>query len=318
MRTVDSPEFARNYGFWNEAEQQLLLDSTVAIAGVGGDGYQMGLKLARMGVQSFDIADPEVFEAENSNRVPGATVSTYGQSKAESFRKEVLDINPDADIRVFTDGVTEENVEDFMSRADLVFDESELTYLHIGTSIAREARKRGIPDVMVMNVGFAAQVTSFDPQSKFTFERFMGVPKGMPLDEVKDMQVDFARCLPYLPSYGDVTSLEAVVKGASLPSIAQGVDVASAIGSSQAFLHLVKKAGNNRPAPVWAPKIMYMDALTGTSNVTRMPRASYYRHLVPMVINNMLHRNPDASYSEADRARRATNFQAEQASSTTS
>lgn len=312
MNTVNSPEFARNYGFWNEAEQQLLLDATVAIAGVGGDGFQMGLKLARKGVQQFDIADPEVFEAENSNRVPGAITSTYGRSKAEVFREQVLDINPDADVRIFKDGVTEDNVEEFMSRADLVFDESELTYLHIGTSIAREARKRGIPDVMVMNIGFAAQVTSFNPNSRYTFEKFMGIPKGMPLDEVKDRKVDFARCLPYLPKYGDINSLEAVTKGASLPSIAEGVDVASAIGSSQAFLHLVKRAKNNRPEPVWAPRIMYMDALNGVSNITRIPRASYYAHLVPMVMNNLLHRNPQASYSEEARANRAANRQTEQ------
>ncbi len=41
-RTIDSPEFSRNYGFWNEDEQRALLSAHVAIAGVGGDGFQLG------------------------------------------------------------------------------------------------------------------------------------------------------------------------------------------------------------------------------------------------------------------------------------
>jgi tRNA A37 threonylcarbamoyladenosine dehydratase len=85
MKSLDSPEFARNYGFWSEAEQQALLGARVAIAGVGGVGFQVGTKLARMGVASFSIADPEDFEPQNANRVPGATTATYGRSKRMSF-----------------------------------------------------------------------------------------------------------------------------------------------------------------------------------------------------------------------------------------
>ncbi len=312
MRTITSPEFSRNYGFNNEAEQQAILGSRVAIAGVGGDGFQLGLKLARKGVQIFDIADPEVFEPENSNRVPGATTSTYGRKKAEVFLEQVHDINPDADVRIFADGVTEDNVEEFTSRATLIFDESELTYLHIGTAIARAARKRNVPDVMVMNIGFAAQVTSFHPQSKHSFERFMGIPEGMPLDEVKDLEVKLDRCLPYLPKYGDLRTLLAVQQGASLPSIAEGVDVASALGTSQAFLHMTQGVNNRREQPIWAPRIGYMDAYNLTSGVTRYPRLSHYRHLGHAAARDFLHLNPQASYTEEDRTRRVLENQAEQ------
>jgi len=310
MSSIHNPEFSRNFGFMNEAEQQAIFDSRVAIAGVGGDGYQLGLKLARMGVQTFDIADPEVFEPENSNRVPGARHSTYGKKKSEVFLDEVMDINPEADVRIFDDGVTPENTEEFLRRATLVFDESELTYLHVGTGIAREARKKNIPDVMVMNIGFAAQVTSFHPESKHTFEKMMGVPDGMPLDEVKELDVDFTRCLPYLPKYADLSTLEAVQGGAPLPSISQGVDVACALGSSQAFLHMVSSAGNKRAQPVWSSNIRYMDAYDGTSATTRFPRVSYYRHLAHAAARNMLGINPDASYTQDDRNRRNESFDA--------
>jgi len=304
MNTINSPEYQRNFGFWNEAEQEALMNASVAIGGVGGDGFQLGLKLARKGVRSFDIADPEAFEPENSNRVPGATTSTVGRNKAEVFMEQVHDINPDADVRIYEDGVTEDNIEDFLGRATLLFDETELTYLHIGTGLAREARRRNIPNAMVMNIGFAAQVTSFDPQSKYTFEKMMGVPKDMPLDEVKDLKLDFSRCLPYLPKYADLRTLAAVQEGASLPSIAEGVDVASALGAAQGFLHITKDVKNKRQQPVWAPRIAYMDSMSLTANTTRFPRLSYYRHLGNALVHNLTGNYPHASYTQEDRERR--------------
>jgi molybdopterin/thiamine biosynthesis adenylyltransferase len=306
MNSIEAPQFSRNYGFWNEDEQRAVMDARVAIAGVGGDGFQLGLKLAMMGVQTFDIADPEVFEPENTNRVPGATHATYGRKKADVFLEKVHDINPDADVRIYEDGVTEDNVEDFTSRATLLFDESELTYLHIGTSLARAARERGIPDVLIMNIGFAAQATAFKPEGRMTFERFMGIPKGMPLDEVKDMEVQFNRCLAYLPTYSDLRTLTAVQEGASLPSIAPGVDVASALGSSQAFLHMTQGINNRRPDPIWAPKIGHIDAYSLDSGITRFPRLSHYRHLGVAATKNLLGLHSTAAYTAEDRSRRAT------------
>lgn len=305
MRTIESPEFSRNYGFWNEAEQQALMEARVAIAGVGGDGFQLGLKLAMNGVQTFDIADPEQFEPENTNRVPGAVVSTYGVNKAEVFRDRVLEINPDADVRIFKEGVTKENVDEFTNRATLIIDESELTYLHIGTMIAREARKKNIPNMLVMNIGFAGQATSFKPEGRMTFERLMGIPEGMSLDEVKNVKLDFSRILPYLPNYGDIRTLISVQEGASLPSISQGVDVASALGSSQAFKHITYKLGNKREEPIWAPKIGYIDSYNFKSGIVNHPRLSHYKHLAVAGLRQNLGLNPEASYTEEDRNNRS-------------
>lgn len=308
-RTVFSPEFSRNYGFWSEDEQRALLNARVAIAGVGGDGFQLGLKLARMGVSRFSIADPEVFEPENVNRVEGAAVSSFGRNKAEVFRERVLDIDPDAEVEVFLDGVTEDNIEPFMRGASLVLDESELTKPEIGTLIARRARTQGIPDLLVMNVGFAAQVTSFAPGSRWTFERFMGFAPETPLDEIADAGVDLARCLPYIPPYTDLRSLQAVLgedgaPPAALPSISAGVDLASAIGSTQAFLHLTAGVANRRRSPVWAPRVAYTDAYLLRTRILRAGRASHVRHLLLAAGRQRLGANPLGSYSLAEIAGR--------------
>lgn len=308
-RSLATPEFSRNYGFWSEDEQRALVESCVAIAGVGGDGFQLGLKLARMGVARFRIADPEVFELENINRVEGATHSSCGRPKAEVFRERVLDINPDAEITTFLDGVTPENIEDFMLGASLVLDESELTRPEIGSLIARRARLQGIPDLLVMNVGFAAQVTSFAPGSAWTFERFMGFASDAPLEAIADGGVDFARCLPYVPAYTDLRSLRAVMGEAGeppapLPSISAGVDLASAIGSTQAFLHLTARVSRRRRSPVWAPRLAYTDAYRLRTRIVRAGKLTHMRHLMVAAARQTLGLNPLASYTRGDITRR--------------
>ncbi len=309
MRSINSPEYARNLGFWNETEQQALMDSSVAIAGVGGDGFHLGTQLARMGVGELVVADPEIFEAQNINRVPGAKMSTLGHKKVDVFAETVRDINPDIKIRTYDTGVQEDNVEEFVRGTDLVFDESELTYLHIGTMLAREARKNDVPELLVMNVGFAAQATSFHPNKGKTFEDIMGIPKGAPLDEVRDMQVDFSGCLPTLPAYGDLRTLESVQEGSPLPSISAGVDVAAALGTTQALLHLTKEAGNKRRQPVWAPKFAYMDAYTLEAGVIRAPRLAYIARGLGMTLRSKMGVNALGSYTQVDRDRRDLAYQ---------
>lgn len=304
MNNKNNPKYRRNYGFFSDAEQQKITESAVSIAGVGGDGFQLGEKLARMGISKFKVADPEVFEEENINRVSGAKHSTLGKNKAEVFEQVIRDIQPEAEISIYPEGVNQDNVEDFIKGSDLVIDESELTRLELGTMIARESRVQDKPVLLVMNIGFAAIATSFRRDRSKTFEQLMGIPAGAPIDEVSQMSVDFSRCLPYLPRYGDFNTLEAISKGAPLPSIAQGVDVASALGSTEAFLHLTHQLSNRRPQPVWSPRWKSMDAYLGKAGIINYPKLSYYLGAFAVYGRTKLGLNPLADYSDKSRKRR--------------
>jgi len=121
---------------------------------------------------------------------------------------------------------------------------------------------------------------------------------------VRDMDVDFSGCLPYIPPYGDIKTLTAVQEGAPLPSIVQGVKQACALGSSEAFLHLVSDVGNHRPAPTMAPKWRYMDALTGAAGTIRTPRTNYYARAAFMAARNAFGINPSTNYTNDERNRR--------------
>lgn len=304
MRTLRSPELHRNMGFWNDATQQAILDTTVAIGGAGGAGYMVGLELARIGVQGFDIADPETFEEANGNRVFGVRTDTIGLNKAEVFRSDILAINPEADVRVYNDGITRDNVIEFMSRADLVLDATELNMPDLGTMVCRESRRRGIPVLNVEYVGHGAQVTSFDPHSSFTFERMMGLDETASLDDIAQRTIDSSRFLAYIPRYGDLTTLMAIQQGAPLPSNMIGAGTAAQLGVAEAVKHIRRRVGERHAKPTFAPWVRWYDPYSNTSGRTRFPRVSYYRHLAAAVALNKLGRHEPAAYSNEARARR--------------
>lgn len=295
---------ARNFGFWTEQEQERLSNAKIAIAGAGGDGFQLGYKLAMMGVGHINVADPEVFEQENSNRVFGATSSNCGRNKAEVFQEMVSELPRDIEINVFSDGVTQENVDEFMHNANLVIDESELRYPHIGTLLARKAIQYDTPELYVMNIGFAGVATSFKPDPSSGFERLMGIPTTMPLDEVADLTIPYSRMIPYIPNYANFNTFMSVTEGASLPSVSPGVDAASAIGSTEALLHLAGDISGRRKRPVWSPRFRYLDAYTNKGGTIHFPRLSHHVGVVAMYARHKLGAAAPASYSLADLSRR--------------
>ena len=317
MRTLNSPETHRNMGFWNEPTQQGILDIEVAIAGNGGTGNMFGMAAARLGVQKFRTADPEVFDAVNSNRVMGARVDTIGRNKAEVLKEDILAINPDAQVVTYTDGITPENIGDFLQSADIVLNGTELTMPHLGVMLAREARNRKIngersplPIIDVEYIGHAGQGMVFDPNSRMTFERFMDIKSfdkngnDIPLDDLELEPVSASRYLAYLPPYGDLKTLEAIQKGASLPSNMIGAGVAAQIGLSEVVKIVRQRAGERGLRPTYAPSVRWYDAYTGKSGETRHPVQSHYRHLANVVLRNLTHLHEPASYTTEERAAR--------------
>ena len=313
MRSINSPELYRNMGFWNEATQRAILNTEVAIAGNGGTGNLFGMELARIGIQKFRIADPEVFDEVNSNRVMGARVDTIGRNKAEVLKEDILKINPYAEVVVYKDGITIDNVEEFLSSADIALNGLELTKPELGTMLARQARMRKIghvlmpvPVVDVEYIGHAGQGTVFDYSNSMTFERFMGIKGGenAPLDEIAGQSIDPSRYLAYIPRYGDIETLEAIKNGSPLPSNMIGAGVAAQIGLSEVLKLVRRRAGERGLTPTYAPAVRWYDAYTGESGLTRHPQVSYYRHLGSVVVSNILRKNEPASYSKEDRASR--------------
>lgn len=317
MRLLNSPENRRNMGFWNEATQQSLLDMELAIGGTGGTGNAVGMMAARIGIQNFKIADPETFDEANSNRVMGARIDTIGRNKAEVLAEDIRDINPDANISIYPEGLNQENIDEFLVTADIALNGLELTRPELGTMLARRARNRKVgvnrrmieeplPVIDVEYIAHAGQVTVFDPTSKYTFERIMGIEGGeeAPYDEVAEQSIEPSRYLAYLPPYGDLNTLRALKDGAPLPSNMIGAAAAADLALAEILKFARLRTGEKTLPPTYAPHFRWFDAYTGKSGHTRHPQTSHYRHLARVVYNNMAHKNEPASYTPEERAAR--------------
>src|SRR5262245_53759452 len=86
---------SRHFPLLSATEQDRLRTSRVAIAGMGGVGGIHLATLARAGIGSFHLADPDDFEVVNFNRQHGASVRTLGRNKALVMAEEARAINPE-------------------------------------------------------------------------------------------------------------------------------------------------------------------------------------------------------------------------------
>lgn len=122
-----------------------LATCVVGVVGVGGVGAVAAEMLARLGVERFKIADPDIYEAVNLNRQLFATQETLGRNKALSASERVRSINPQSRVDVFEDGIRLANIEAFCDGVDLLLcqcdRESSKVLLH------RAAKQHKIPVV---------------------------------------------------------------------------------------------------------------------------------------------------------------------------
>ncbi len=141
--------FSRNIGLVQPDEQRRLKESTVAVAG--------------MGVGNFRIADFDIFELHNFNRQVGATCSTLGQNKGEVMQKMAHDINPEAQVDLFPEGVQPENVDRFLNGVDVAVDGLDYFAVEARELFYKKAYEKGIPVVAAGPIGCSTALLVFMP-----------------------------------------------------------------------------------------------------------------------------------------------------------
>lgn len=169
--------FSRNLGWLTEREQETLRQATVAIAGMGGVGGNYLLSLCRLGVGNFHIADFDQFEVANFNRQVGATINHLGADKAETMAALAKEINPEVNIKVFNQGVTNENVDEFLDGVDHYLDGLDFYCLDIREVVFAKVHEKKIPATTIAPIGMGASLANFLP-GKMSFERFFGLSKA--------------------------------------------------------------------------------------------------------------------------------------------
>ncbi|MBB3121969.1 ThiF family adenylyltransferase [Pseudoduganella violacea] len=165
--------FSRNIGWLTTAEQATLRGKRVAIAGSGGVGGYHLLTLTRLGVGSFHLADFDSFDIVNFNRQAGAFVSTLGQPKVEVVARMARDINPELELKLFPQGVNQDNLGEFLDGVDVYVDGLDFFAFDARQRTYAECARRRIPTTMVAPLGMGAACLNFLP-GQMTFEEFFG------------------------------------------------------------------------------------------------------------------------------------------------
>ncbi|MBU1396142.1 MAG: ThiF family adenylyltransferase [Gammaproteobacteria bacterium] len=165
--------FSRNLGWLTPQEQQRLRGARVAVAGMGGVGGVHVQGLARLGVGALNLSDFDSFEIANFNRQAGAAMSTIGQPKVEVMRSFALDVNPETKVRVFPNGLDENNLVDYLDGVDLLIDAIDFFANGLRPALYRAARERGIPVVCSAPLGAGASLICFKPDG-MSFDDYFG------------------------------------------------------------------------------------------------------------------------------------------------
>ncbi|MGD9330264.1 MAG: ThiF family adenylyltransferase [Desulfobacterales bacterium] len=174
---------SRNMGFISPAEQDRLLDATVAIPGLGGVGGAHLVTLARLGIGRFHLADFDIFEPANVNRQYGAKTSHFGRPKLDVMVAEALNINPYIDIRKFPEGVRSQNLEAFLDGVDVVVDGIDFFNFDVRRMLFNRARDRGIHVVTAGPLGYSAAMLVFAPHRGMGFDAYFNIHDAMRTEE---------------------------------------------------------------------------------------------------------------------------------------
>ena len=116
-------QYTRTAELLGEEAIEKLIQSHICIFGVGGVGSFTVEALARAGIGKFTLVDGDRVALSNINRQLIATHSTVGEEKVEVAKRRILDINPDAEVRVINAFVTPEMIEELgLSDVDYIVD----------------------------------------------------------------------------------------------------------------------------------------------------------------------------------------------------
>ncbi|MFC1808058.1 ThiF family adenylyltransferase [Candidatus Omnitrophota bacterium] len=236
-----------------EAGVNKLKDSTVAIAGCGGSGGACAITLARMGVGNFKLADPGIFDEPDINRQWAANIRSLGKKKTDCYMKMLRDINPGIGVKKYSDGVTDENVVDFLDGADLVVDCLDVVVSsELRARMYRQAKDNGIYSMTAPILSFGSIFCCAAPDG-------MGMERVVSTIDEGSNEAKFPAIfrMIFMPQHLDI--IESKIQTHRIPSVAISPMVAAAMLSTEAVLAL---AGDKIPGgrkPLCLPKVIAID-----------------------------------------------------------
>lgn len=145
-------QFSRTELLLGKDSMEKLKNSRVAIFGIGGVGGYVCEALVRSGVGAFDLIDDDKVCLTNLNRQIIATRKTVGKYKTEVMKDRILEINPQADVRLHQCFFLPENSDEFpFEEYDYVVDAVDTVTAKI--ELVMKAQAMNVPIISSMGAG---------------------------------------------------------------------------------------------------------------------------------------------------------------------
>lgn len=145
---------------WGEKGQEKLKQAKVVMAGAGGLGSVVLTYLAVAGVGSIRIIDNDEVDLSNLNRQILHTDGNIGKAKVDSARERLQALNPDIEIEIISNAITEQNVSE-MVEDRLIIDA--LDNLEARLLLNKAALKANLPLFHGAVYGFEGRATTLIP-----------------------------------------------------------------------------------------------------------------------------------------------------------
>jgi molybdopterin/thiamine biosynthesis adenylyltransferase len=162
---------ARNRNLIRKDEQDNFYNATVGIGGLSiGNSIALAIVL-KGGAKHIKIADMDRLALSNINRIRSG-INNLGLLKTEMTARQIYEINPYAEVEIFSNGLSKDNMEDFFvgkKKLDVVVDE--LDNMAVKYLIREYAKKHRVPVVMAADNGDSAviDVERYDLDPKIEF-----------------------------------------------------------------------------------------------------------------------------------------------------
>jgi molybdopterin/thiamine biosynthesis adenylyltransferase len=142
--------------------QARLLASHALVIGAGGLGSPAALYLASSGVGRITLVDDDEVDLTNLQRQVMHTTARVGQSKAESGKQALHEINPDIEVTALRERAGPERLRELALGASVVLDCSDnFATRH---AVNRACFGAGVPLVSGAVIRFDGQLAVFDPR----------------------------------------------------------------------------------------------------------------------------------------------------------
>lgn len=153
-------QFSRTELLFGKEAMDKLAGCRVAVFGVGGVGGYVCEALVRSGVGAFDLIDDDKVCLTNLNRQIIATRKTVGKYKTDVMKERILEINPDADVRMHQCFFLPENADQFpFEEYDYIVDAVDTVTAKI--ALVMKAQEKNIPIISSMGAGNKLEASMF-------------------------------------------------------------------------------------------------------------------------------------------------------------